>query len=143
MKVRSARRRDAIHVCGPVAFMQYAAKQLVELGVNKDNIHYNVLVHIKLAVIQKAPSFEGLTEMAAAPDPVCKPLAMLNRSVVFFAGTDTDDARHVKRRRILPSPILPVCAVRIMAIHTVSISSLTTISIFTFGRKSTMYSAPR
>ncbi len=28
------------YVCGPVAFMQYAAKQLVELGVNKDNIHY-------------------------------------------------------------------------------------------------------
>ncbi|MGS6205687.1 family 1 flavodoxin reductase, partial [Enterobacter intestinihominis] len=26
--------------CGPVAFMQYAAKQLVDLGVNKDNIHY-------------------------------------------------------------------------------------------------------
>ena len=28
------------YVCGPVAFMQYAAKQLVALGVNKDNIHY-------------------------------------------------------------------------------------------------------
>lgn len=28
------------YVCGPVAFMQYAAKQLVELGVNKDHIHY-------------------------------------------------------------------------------------------------------
>ena len=28
------------YVCGPVAFMQFAAKQLVELGVNKDNIHY-------------------------------------------------------------------------------------------------------
>lgn len=28
------------YVCGPVAFMQYAAKQLVELGVDKDNIHY-------------------------------------------------------------------------------------------------------
>lgn len=28
------------YVCGPVAFMQYAAKQLVDLGVNKDNIHY-------------------------------------------------------------------------------------------------------
>jgi len=28
------------YVCGPVAFMQYAAAQLVELGVNKENIHY-------------------------------------------------------------------------------------------------------
>ncbi|MBT1728049.1 NO-inducible flavohemoprotein [Enterobacter quasimori] len=28
------------YVCGPVAFMQYAAKQLVEMGVNKDSIHY-------------------------------------------------------------------------------------------------------
>lgn len=28
------------YVCGPVAFMQFAANQLVELGVNKDNIHY-------------------------------------------------------------------------------------------------------
>ena len=28
------------YLCGPVAFMQFAAKQLVELGVNKDNIHY-------------------------------------------------------------------------------------------------------
>lgn len=28
------------YLCGPVAFMQYAAKQLVSLGVNKDNIHY-------------------------------------------------------------------------------------------------------
>ncbi len=27
-------------LCGPVAFMQFAAKQLVELGVNKANIHY-------------------------------------------------------------------------------------------------------
>ncbi|WP_253382643.1 NO-inducible flavohemoprotein [unidentified bacterial endosymbiont] len=27
-------------LCGPVAFMQFAAKQLVELGVNKDSIHY-------------------------------------------------------------------------------------------------------
>ncbi len=28
------------YLCGPVAFMQFAAKQLVELGINKDNIHY-------------------------------------------------------------------------------------------------------
>ena len=28
------------YLCGPVAFMQFAAKQLVELGVNKDHIHY-------------------------------------------------------------------------------------------------------
>ncbi len=28
------------YVCGPVAFMQYAAAQLLELGVNKENIHY-------------------------------------------------------------------------------------------------------
>ncbi|MCV2511261.1 NO-inducible flavohemoprotein [Leclercia pneumoniae] len=28
------------YVCGPVAFMQFAAAQLVELGVNKENIHY-------------------------------------------------------------------------------------------------------
>jgi nitric oxide dioxygenase len=28
------------YLCGPVAFMQFAAKQLVALGVNKDNIHY-------------------------------------------------------------------------------------------------------
>ncbi len=28
------------YVCGPVMFMQFAAQQLLELGVNKDNIHY-------------------------------------------------------------------------------------------------------
>ena len=28
------------YLCGPVAFMQHAAKQLVELGVNTDSIHY-------------------------------------------------------------------------------------------------------
>lgn len=28
------------YLCGPVAFMQYAAKQLVELGVKNENIHY-------------------------------------------------------------------------------------------------------
>ncbi|MCU6663222.1 NO-inducible flavohemoprotein [Silvania hatchlandensis] len=28
------------YVCGPVAFMQFAAQQLIELGANKDNIHY-------------------------------------------------------------------------------------------------------
>jgi nitric oxide dioxygenase len=28
------------YVCGPVAFMQFAAQQLVALGVNKENIHY-------------------------------------------------------------------------------------------------------
>ncbi|MXF46776.1 NO-inducible flavohemoprotein [Raoultella sp. Lac2] len=28
------------YLCGPVAFMQHAAKQLVALGVNRDNIHY-------------------------------------------------------------------------------------------------------
>ncbi|EOC1317222.1 NO-inducible flavohemoprotein [Cronobacter turicensis] len=28
------------YVCGPVKFMQFAAEQLVSLGVNKENIHY-------------------------------------------------------------------------------------------------------
>ncbi|WP_052282260.1 NO-inducible flavohemoprotein [Kluyvera genomosp. 1] len=28
------------YLCGPVVFMQYAAKQLVELGVNAERIHY-------------------------------------------------------------------------------------------------------
>lgn len=28
------------YLCGPVGFMQFAAKQLVELGVKNDNIHY-------------------------------------------------------------------------------------------------------
>ncbi len=28
------------YLCGPVAFMQFAAKQLVDLGVSSDNIHY-------------------------------------------------------------------------------------------------------
>ncbi|MGS6324183.1 hypothetical protein ACVGWC_20850, partial [Enterobacter hormaechei] len=28
-----------LYVFGPLAFMQYAAKQLVDRGVNKDNIH--------------------------------------------------------------------------------------------------------
>ena len=28
------------YLCGPVAFMQFAAKQLVRLGVGRDNIHY-------------------------------------------------------------------------------------------------------
>lgn len=28
------------YLCGPVGFMQFAAKQLVELGVKNENIHY-------------------------------------------------------------------------------------------------------
>ncbi|WP_061709996.1 NO-inducible flavohemoprotein [Pseudenterobacter timonensis] len=28
------------YLCGPVVFMQFAAKQLIELGVDKENIHY-------------------------------------------------------------------------------------------------------
>ncbi|ECT2287173.1 NO-inducible flavohemoprotein, partial [Salmonella enterica subsp. enterica serovar Kentucky] len=28
------------YLCGPVGFMQFAAKQLVSLGVNNENIHY-------------------------------------------------------------------------------------------------------
>ena len=28
------------YLCGPVAFMQHAAKQLVALGVNAERIHY-------------------------------------------------------------------------------------------------------
>ncbi|VFS81073.1 Nitric oxide dioxygenase [Raoultella terrigena] len=28
------------YLCGPVAFMQHAAKQLVALGVNSERIHY-------------------------------------------------------------------------------------------------------
>lgn len=28
------------YVCGPVKFMQFAAEQLVSMGVNKENIHY-------------------------------------------------------------------------------------------------------
>lgn len=28
------------YLCGPVAFMQFAAKQLVDLGVSSGNIHY-------------------------------------------------------------------------------------------------------
>ncbi|AFG41496.1 PilL [Escherichia coli P12b] len=52
--------------------------------------------------------------------------------------------RATSKTKILPSPILPVCAVRIMVSTQVStMSSGTTISIFTFGRKSTIYSAPR
>ncbi len=38
------------YLCGPVAFMQFAAKQLVELGVNKDNIHYECFGPHKVAV---------------------------------------------------------------------------------------------
>jgi nitric oxide dioxygenase len=28
------------YLCGPVAFMQFAAKQLVGLGIKAENIHY-------------------------------------------------------------------------------------------------------
>ena len=28
------------YLCGPVAFMQFAAKQLVGLGMQAENIHY-------------------------------------------------------------------------------------------------------
>jgi nitric oxide dioxygenase len=28
------------YLCGPVAFMQFAAEQLVTLGVERDRIHY-------------------------------------------------------------------------------------------------------
>lgn len=28
------------YLCGPVGFMQFAAKQLVEMGVKNENIHY-------------------------------------------------------------------------------------------------------
>ncbi|SUG18974.1 flavohemoprotein [Salmonella enterica subsp. arizonae] len=28
------------YLCGPVGFMQFAAKQLISLGVNNENIHY-------------------------------------------------------------------------------------------------------
>ncbi|EXI75153.1 MAG: hypothetical protein AW07_01388 [Candidatus Accumulibacter sp. SK-11] len=46
--------------------------------------------------------------------------------------------------KILPSPILPVRAALTMASMAPSAAaSVTTISIFTFGRKSTTYSAPR
>ena len=29
-----------VYLCGPVGFMQFTAKQLVELGVKQENIHY-------------------------------------------------------------------------------------------------------
>jgi hypothetical protein len=46
--------------------------------------------------------------------------------------------------KILPSPILPVRAALTMASMAPSTTaSETTISIFTLGRKSTTYSAPR
>ena len=48
------------------------------------------------------------------------------------------------RTKILPSPILPVRAALMIASTTCSaIASSTTTSIFTLGRKSTTYSAPR
>ncbi|SUC47838.1 Nitric oxide dioxygenase [Providencia stuartii] len=28
------------YFCGPVGFMQYIAKQLIEMGVSAENIHY-------------------------------------------------------------------------------------------------------
>ncbi|XMR37498.1 hypothetical protein ACLK2C_13665 [Escherichia coli] len=33
-------RQMQFYLCGPVVFMQYAAKQLVDLGVNAERIHY-------------------------------------------------------------------------------------------------------
>ncbi|MGR6872895.1 NO-inducible flavohemoprotein [Pseudomonas sp. HK3] len=30
------------YICGPVSFMQFAKQQLIQLGVNKNNIHYEV-----------------------------------------------------------------------------------------------------
>src|SRR3954462_10281425 len=53
-------------------------------------------------------------------------------------------ASSILETKILPSPIRPVCAARRMASIAFSTrSSEITISIFTLGRKSTMYSAPR
>src|SRR6266700_6574544 len=53
-------------------------------------------------------------------------------------------ASSILETKIFPSPMRPVCAARLMVSTALStISSLSTISIFTFGRKSTTYSAPR
>src|SRR5262249_16876218 len=53
-------------------------------------------------------------------------------------------ASSMLETKILPSPMRPVCAARRMASMALStISSPSTISIFTLGRKSTTYSAPR
>ena len=37
-------RNPALHIylCGPVAFMQFAARQLLEMGVSTDRLHYEV-----------------------------------------------------------------------------------------------------
>src|SRR5262249_46298067 len=53
-------------------------------------------------------------------------------------------ASSMLETKILPSPMRPVCADRRIASTAFStMSSPSTISIFTFGRKSTTYSAPR
>src|SRR5204863_3850046 len=53
-------------------------------------------------------------------------------------------ASSMLETKILPSPIRPVCAaLRIASTAFSTMSSPSTISIFTFGRKSTTYSAPR
>src|SRR5258707_10063185 len=52
-------------------------------------------------------------------------------------------ASSIRDTKILPSPMRPVCAaLRIASMAGSTVSSATTISIFTFGRKSTTYSAP-
>ncbi len=35
------------YLCGPVGFMQFTAKQLVDLGVKQENIHYNAFSRIR------------------------------------------------------------------------------------------------
>src|SRR6185312_12921931 len=53
-------------------------------------------------------------------------------------------ASSILLRKIFPSPIFPDPALLVMALTAPSTrSSLTTISIFTFGKKSTEYSRPR
>ncbi len=38
------------YLCGPIGFMQYVVKQLLELGVEKERIHYEVFgPHAQLA----------------------------------------------------------------------------------------------
>ncbi len=45
---------DQFYLCGPVGFMQFAAKQLVDLGVKQENIHYECFWPHKGAVIYVA-----------------------------------------------------------------------------------------
>jgi hypothetical protein len=74
------------YLCGPVAFMQFAAKQLVELGSIATTFITNASARIRCC---------KQTMDAGAQRRQCA-IGSLNRRVVFFAGADTNHARDIE-----------------------------------------------